>query len=162
MRVHGSRAGFTLIELSVALAIAVVVTGIVVVRVEGWSSRQELRNSARALGNVIRTYREKAQFEERPYLLVLDPEAGTYGVRVPAEGPWPSREEEIRKGRLGPGRSFKKITIGGIEAKETVTLLFGTRGILPETQIVVRNTQDEEIRLVVGALTNEVTYAEKS
>ncbi len=161
MRVYGPGAGFTLIELSVALAIAIVVTGVVIVRVGGWSSRQELRNSARALGNVIRTYREKAQLEERPYLLVLDREGGTYGVRIPAEGPWPSREEEVRKGRLGPGRSFKRITIGGVDAQDKVVLLFGTRGILPETQIVVRDTQDEEILLVVGALTNEVTYAEK-
>ena len=73
------RSGFTLIELTVALSIAVVLAGVVLVRVDGWSPRQKLNTSARALGNTIRTWREKAQLEESVYMLQIDSDKGARG-----------------------------------------------------------------------------------
>jgi len=61
--------GFTLIELTIVLAILVIVSGFSITRLPGWSSRQALRSSARVLGNTIRTWRERARADETPYSL---------------------------------------------------------------------------------------------
>src|SRR5258708_13447316 len=90
------KGGFTLIELTVALAILVVASGFIIVRITGWSSRQSLHSSARALGNVIRIWRERARTEETADTLTL--EENRYQV---AAG-----KEILKKGQLGSGAPF--------------------------------------------------------
>src|SRR5471032_2956496 len=89
--------GFTLIELTVALAILVVASGFIIVRVVGWSSRQALHTSARALGNTIRTWRERARTEEVTYTLTL--EESRYQIVL--------GKEILRRGQLGTGETFE-------------------------------------------------------
>jgi prepilin-type N-terminal cleavage/methylation domain-containing protein len=153
--------GFTLVELTIALAIAVVLTGIVIVRVDGWSSKTTLRASARALGNLIRTYREKAQLEESAYALSIDLEKGTYCVQAVDEDVPLGSLEVVRKGKLGTRRSFGTVIVDGLEEKKALTLFLDDRGILPEIQIPIRNEDGDTITLVLGTLVNEVGYAEK-
>jgi prepilin-type N-terminal cleavage/methylation domain-containing protein len=137
-----SRAGFTLIELTVVLAVVVIASGFVIVRVSGWSSRQSLQSSARALGNTIRTWRERARTEETSYTLAL--EDRSYQIS--------SGKEVLRKGRLGGGESF--------ESLKPSMLVFTPRGVLPETRLTIRNEHGERLTLVVGALLNEIDYQE--
>jgi prepilin-type N-terminal cleavage/methylation domain-containing protein len=137
-----SRRGFTLIELVVVLAVLVVASGIVIVRVTGWSSRQSLHASGRAVGNTIRVWRERARTEEMTYTLVLDER--TYQV---SQG-----KEVLRMGRLGAGETFESV--------KAMTLAFTPRGILPETRVTLRNEHGERVTLVVGALLNEIDYKE--
>lgn len=153
--------GFTLIELTVALAIGVVLSGIVIVRVDGWSSGATLRSKARGLGNLICTYREKAQLEESVYVLEIDLEKGTYLVTVVDEDDLAGAPELIRKGSLGARRSFGPALVDGVEEKKALALVFDARGILPETQLAITNEEKETITLVLGALVNEVGYVEK-
>lgn len=136
------RRGFTLIELTVVLAVLVVASGFVIVRVGGWSSRQTLSASARALGNTLRLWRERARTEETTYRLVFD----ELGYRIL------SGEEVLRKGRLGAGESF--------DPRPPSPMAFTPRGLLPETRISLRNTQGDQVILIVGALINEIDYQE--
>ncbi|HLY08746.1 MAG TPA: type II secretion system protein [Planctomycetota bacterium] len=133
--------GFTLIELVVALAILVVASGLVIVRITGWSSRQALNSSARTLGNALRTWRERARTEETTYLFSLD------------EGRWQiaAGKEILRRGRLGSRESVE----GG-----PITLVLSPRGILPATRMTLRNVSGERVSLVLGTLVNEIDYEE--
>jgi prepilin-type N-terminal cleavage/methylation domain-containing protein len=135
------KGGFTLIELVVALAVVVVASGIIIVRVTGWSSRQSLHSSARILGNTLRTWRERARAEETSYTLRL--EENRYEI---AAG-----KEMLRRGSLGRGESFE----GGPTA-----VLLSPRGILPDTRIILRNREGERVVLVPGTLTNDIEYQE--
>ena len=135
------KAGFTLIELTVALAILVVASGFIIVRVVGWSSRQGLHTSARALGNAIRTWRERARTEELTYTLTL--EENRYQIAL--------GREILRRGQLGTGETFEN-------APKSLT--FTPRGVLPETRITLRNVSGERVTLVLGALVNEIDYQE--
>ncbi len=149
------RAGFTLIELSIALAITVVLGGLVIVRVGGWSARQELHASARALGNAIRTWRERAELEERPFILVLDREKS--GWRVEARGDL--ARERLAEGRLREGQAFGKVLADKMELSGPISLVFDARGSLPEIRIEVL-AGEEKVLLRLEALVNEVAYEE--
>jgi prepilin-type N-terminal cleavage/methylation domain-containing protein len=137
-----NRRGFTLIELTVVLAVLVVASGFVIVRVTGWSSHQSLQASARSVGNTIRLWRERARTEETTYTMVLD--AGTYQIA--------SGKEVLRKGRLGAGESF--------ESSRPQSLVFTARGVLPETFVTIRNERGERVSLILGAMVNEIEYRE--
>ena len=155
-----NRRGFTLIELAVALSLVVVVTGLVVVRVDGWSSRQKLRTSARRLGNTIRFYREMAQLHEEVYGVSLDLEGGTYKVLALEERTFFGKPAKIREGRLSSGQKFGSVLIGEIEMASPFMMILGPRGVLPEIQIGIENGSDELVILTVEALVNEVGYEE--
>ena len=136
------RRGFTLIELTVVLAVLVIASGFVIVRVTGWSSRQSLHSSARALGNTIRLWRERARAEEASYTLVMDERS--YQIVA--------GKELLRKGSLGSGETF--------DSAKPVSLVFTPRGILPETRVILRNGHGEKVTLRIGALVNDIDYEE--
>jgi prepilin-type N-terminal cleavage/methylation domain-containing protein len=136
-----NRKGFTLIELAVVLAIIAIVSGLVVVRLPGWSSRQALRASATALENAIKIWREKAQTEERTYELVL--EERSYTTRFLPDG-------EVIRRTLGTDEHF--------ERSDRVRFLFMPSGVLRETAITIRNSNGERITLWLRPLVNEVDY----
>lgn len=148
--------GFTLVELAVALSILFVIGGFVIARVDAFSTRQALASSARALGNTIRLYREKAQEEEEIYTLRMELDRGTYMVSC--------QGEKIRRGKLGPGQSFGKVYSGplasAVEVPSPVVLNLGPRGLVPELRISIENPWKEKITLTIAALANEVAYAE--
>lgn len=134
------RKGFTLIELVVVLAVLVIASGFVIIRVTGWSSRQSLHASARSLGNAIRIWRERARAEETTYVLAFEDRGWTIAAG----------KDVLRKGRLG----------GGEEFESSASMAFTPRGVLPESRIVIRNGHGERVALVVGALVNEIDYQE--
>ena len=136
-----SRAGFTLIELTVALAILVIASGVILVRVSGWSGRQALHASARTLGNTIRLWRERSRTEETSYRLSMD--EGAYQITV--------GKEILRRGQLGGGAQFED---------GPSSVLLSPRGILPDTRITLRNASGDRVTLVLGTLLNEIDYQE--
>jgi len=145
-------AGFTLVELAVALSIAVVIAGVILVRVDGWSSKERLRSGARTLGNLIRLYRERAQSEEVIYVLRIDRDHGIYRIAM--------GDETLREGRLGTALSFGKVLSAGAEVKDPVSVSFGPRGLLPELGITIENSDREKITIRVESFLNEVRYVE--
>ena len=146
--------GFTLIELVVAIAVAAVATGFVIVSVDGWSTRQALASSARRLGNVIRLYREKAQGEDESYTVRLELDRGDFTVSRGGE--------TVRKGRLGPGQRFAKVWFrsAGVdeEVRPPITLPLTPRGLLPEIWIRIESAAGEGILVGIESLVNEVHY----
>jgi prepilin-type N-terminal cleavage/methylation domain-containing protein len=137
------RRGFTLIELTIVLAVVVVAAGFMIVRLPGWSSKQALNASARALGNLIQSARERARAEERTYLLSLEGSGYTLAA---------SPGDVIRKGRLTSGALFAHSGV--------LQLALTPLGLLPETRIGIRNSQGEKVEIVVRSLQNEVEYAD--
>src|SRR5580765_2256657 len=108
------RGGFTLIELVVVLAVLVVASGFVIIRMTGWSSKQALQTSARSLGNAVRLWRERARTEEMTYVLELDEHS--YKIS--------SGKDVLRQGTLRTGES--------IEGGKPTSLRLSPRGVLPE------------------------------
>lgn len=154
------RRGFTLVELTVVLAIIVVASGLIIARVGGWSSRQGLASSARTLGNMIRTYRERAELEEAPYLLALDLDKGTWSVAPPTSSVRVRESEAVAKGGLRQDQRFGVVRVGGLEQSGSIALRLAPRGILPKTEITIENGAGEKVRLILGTLTSEVEYDE--
>lgn len=151
-----NRRAFTLVELSVTVAIILVALGLVVVRIDGWTARHGLNASARVLGNTIRTYREKALLEERTYTVLIDVRSGTYEVRARSAG----AAGPVCVRRLGEGRSFETVRIGAVPREGVASLRFDARGVLPEVEIVLRAQSGEGITLRPGTVLNEVEYEE--
>lgn len=132
------RDGFTLIELVITLSIVVVLSGLLILRVAGWTTRQQLHASARAVGNAVRTWRERALTEERSYRLLFERDGWT--VRDAAD-------EVAGRGRL---------PVGAIEAP--VVLALDRRGMVAARRIVIRASSGESMAVVLSPVLNEVEY----
>jgi prepilin-type N-terminal cleavage/methylation domain-containing protein len=155
--------GFTLIELSIALAVVAVVLGLVILRFGGWSSRQASIASARTLGNTVRLYREKARLEGCAYALVVDLDQGAYYVTVPLDGgATPMSEHVVRRAVLPEGLSFGRAVVAGRIVESPVVLHFTPRGVVPETRLSIKNKDSEFVMLCIDALNNTVAYSEDS
>jgi len=155
------RYGFTLIELTVALALATILMGLVIVRMSWGSPRQQAVSEARKLGNLIRTFRERAQFEEREYALRLDLVENGFEI-LPLNDRSPEAlgmARAIRQGRL-PERVRIEVLQGERELSSPAVLFFTRHGVLPETTITLSYASDLNVSLRPNPLTNEVAYAE--
>ncbi|HYG76280.1 MAG TPA: type II secretion system protein [Planctomycetota bacterium] len=154
------RAGFTILELTIALSLIVVLSGLVVVRLSFGSSRQQTIDAARKFGNLIRTYREKAVNEERLYALRFDAATGKYDVfaapghALTAE----SMASALKSGVLAPPLAFGKTVSQTFEIPAPVTLVFNARGLLPDLQIEILNENGSRVMLRPDPLINEVYY----
>lgn len=130
--------GFTLLELTIALAVVVIASGFVIVRLTAFSSRDRLQASARTLGSVITTWRERARALEVTYVLEL--EEDRYQVS--------SGKELLRKGRLGSGER--------LEGSGARRIVFTPRGVLSETRITLSNASGDRLTLTPIPLTSDV------
>jgi prepilin-type N-terminal cleavage/methylation domain-containing protein len=155
--------GFTLIELCLALGLIGVLGSVVIVRVEGWTPRQELRAAARGLGTALRTARERAQFEERSLLLRIDPEGGAWAIVDPEPREAGLPELKLGIGRLRPGLRFGRILLGKQEWKGRLDLALLPNGILPEVDLVIEQEGEDRtvVHVLLGSLSNDVSYREE-
>jgi len=148
-------AGFTLLELTVALTILVVVAGLVVVRLNLGSERHQTINAARKLGNMLTTYREKAMAEECVYAVRLDSDSGKYAVFQPAECN-PSlldTLQPLKNVALGPPLHFGKLQSNSV-------IFFEPKGLLDELNIDVVGNNGSTVGLTLDPVINEVHYDE--
>ncbi|HEX7900573.1 MAG TPA: prepilin-type N-terminal cleavage/methylation domain-containing protein [Planctomycetota bacterium] len=133
------RAGFTLIELTVVLAVVVVLSGFLVLRVSGWTPRQSLNASARAFGGALGVWRERARFDETTYRVAWKERAWSVTS---------SADERVSGGTLGFGQTFE-------EAGE---LVFDRRGVADPRAIGLRHKSGDRVAVVVDALLSGVKY----
>ena len=157
-----NRPGFSLIELTVALALVAILLTLVVVRVGVFTPRQRLIHEARKLGQTIETYRELAATQEGLYVLVLDPQTGTFQVRKPVERNLELLERAplIRAGRLEEVH-VKTMRVKAQALTGPLTLTFDSNGIQPAWTMELAHASGVGLYLHVDPMVNEVRYDEK-
>src|SRR3989338_3379135 len=116
-----SQGGFTLFELLVAIAIAVLAMGVVISRM-GRMLDWELKNSSRKLASTIRYLYNKSASENVTLRLVLDIGESTYWVESTpdAYALVPEAEETTPKERPAPEEEPAEGEIQTIQPKEAV------------------------------------------
>jgi len=151
--------GFTLIELSMALAVLVIVSGLVIVRAGGWGPRQRAISAARTIGNTLSHYRELARNEERLYAYVLDGDAGRISIYAPVERQGSSLTSSVlvRSVELPAGFEFE---FQGLNANKIQVVYLDRNGVIAQFRLVVRQG-DHSISVNADPILNLVTYDEK-
>jgi type II secretion system protein H len=81
-----SQAGFTLLELVVVLSILALLAGLVLPGVGRWVDDWKLRGAAERVAQTIRYARTRALYEQRTYLVELDPSENRVRVLEPNSG----------------------------------------------------------------------------
>lgn len=154
-----SARGFTLIELTMALAVLVVVSGLVIVRAGGWGPRQRVISAARSIGNTVSHYREMARHEERIYALVFDVDTKRISIYAPQERQPSSLTSStlIRTIEVPSGIEFKCQTLN---TTNPLVLYLDRKGVVPELSIEVQQGE-YRIRVHADPIVNLVTYDEK-
>ena len=148
--------GFTLIELTIALAILVVVSGLVIVRMGGWGPRQRVITAARTIGNTLSYYREVARNEERTYAMVLETNAKRISVYAPLE-------RQISA--LNSAALIRSIDLpSGIEVQyqsqttnDPPIIFLDSKGIVPNFQINVQQG-GEHVLIKTDPIVNRISY----
>ncbi|MBE7461903.1 MAG: type II secretion system protein [Planctomycetes bacterium] len=153
--------GFTLIELTVTLALIVLVMGVTIVRFGWGGARQQTIQEARTLANVIGTYRERAIAEEALYALELDAEAGRYELFKLTERrldetsrPIPLRSHTVS------GPISVRLPGTTADAPDRLVLYFDARGILAPARIELAHPEGPRVALRIEPLDTEVQLDE--
>ena len=154
--------GFTVIELTLVLALISVVMGIVIVRLDFGSTRQRMIQESRKIGNVIGTYRERAMGEQRVYALNLDANAGQWTVSAPQEMNSGALEAAppLVTGTCQAPLKILSIKKNAAELASPVSIFLDPRGTAPELSIDVGIENGKYISILIDPLVNEVTYVE--
>lgn len=150
---------FTLVELTLALGILVVVSGLVIVRLGGWSPRQRVISTANQIGNTFSLYRELARNQERLYAMVLEPDAGSVSIYAPLER---------QKSALNSSTLVHRFTLPeGMELQLSTTtteqpyvVYLDATGVVPHFEARVLQGE-QSIALRADAIFNRIDYAEK-
>lgn len=153
--------GFTVIELTVVLALVAVASTLVIVRLDFGSSRQKLINDARKLGNLICTIRARAVADDCLYRIILRSDNANYLVeKQDVTSTARFRTLEVRA--LSAGVVFDRVIQQNQEARFPVTLYFDGRGVLLPTTITLTEPTNG-LRIAVSPLpiANEVDYDER-
>jgi prepilin-type N-terminal cleavage/methylation domain-containing protein len=160
-----TKRGFTVLELTLVLALIGLLMGLVVVRFNFGSPRQNLIAQARKLGNVITAYRERAISEEQVYAMQFDLSANTWAMRRLDEKGDVSPErlkKPVTSGSFDPPVMLKTITVAGSKDVDSPSIIyFDARGIVPELQLKLCMQGGAGVTLRLDPLVNEVTYVEQ-
>jgi len=156
-----ARRGFTLIELTIALALISVLMGLVLVRFDFGSRRQKVIQEGRKLGNLISTYRERAIQEECLYAFNLDIENGTYSITKPKERSIaPPLTVALVLGKLSEPAQISKVLLQGNQLSSPVVIYLDSKGVISELSIDIAVQKGPGVLLTIDPLVNEVRYNE--
>lgn len=157
-RARATPQGFTLLEMVIVVSLIVILLSLIVVKAPFLSQRQLAITEARKLGLLIENWRERAQAEETTFALRLDLNSGTYRVLRAANGNAPTIV--LREGQLVNPLTFGAARMGNQPLPTPVTFLFTPDGLMPESQLDLREGQNPAITLHIQPLWNEVKYLE--
>jgi type II secretory pathway pseudopilin PulG len=154
---------FTLVEITIALSLLVVLMSLVVVRMSFGSARQQTISAARSLGNLLGTYREKAMTEERLYALHLDLDTGQYAIYCLLERNAAALNglKPLKSGRLTLPLAFGKVFVGNVQVPSPVTLFLDPKGIVPDVRIEVVCANGPVVAICPDVFANENDYVER-
>ena len=155
--------GFTLIELTVTLALVAVTMGLVVVRLSWGSPRQQTIAAARQLGAVMCLYREKAMAEECLYAVRLEGDTGRYTVSKPAERSAAAAQQAqaLKSGRLGESLLFGAVSVQGTALQSPATLFLDGRSIGADASIEVVSAKGPVVTVRLDPVLGEAEYDER-
>jgi prepilin-type N-terminal cleavage/methylation domain-containing protein len=154
--------GFSLIELTVALALATLLLGLVVVRLNFGSERQQAINAARRLGGLIETYREKAAAGDGCYALQFDSERNLCSVFQPVErdAALLTSLQPLKSFELKPPLILSRVALLNRELPKPAVIFLDDKGLLPDLSIEISNGKGTVVRLRPDPLINTVRYEE--
>lgn len=138
-----ARAGFTIVELSIALlAIAVMAS----LAIPAWFDRGEvtLDNASRLLAQDLREAQNRAAFHRQPYAVEFFEDGGGYRV-VDAEGrpvPAPIGDGPFER-RYSRDATFRGVVLPRVEFGDDRTLRFDHRGFAEEGGAALLRFQDD-------------------
>lgn len=154
------RHGFTLIELTVVLALAAVLMGLVIVSFRFGGPKANLKQHARNLGQAIESYREKAASGDRAYALRFELRGGSYAI-TEAQGPESgSPPPEVLSCRLPDNYRLDVQQEGVSGVQDPLQIAINPNGMLPPLTIRIWDDIGQGIVLKPDPLFNEVTYEE--
>lgn len=105
MRLHAQRlAGFTLVELAIAIVILLLLITLAVPSMQGVMADRRLRRSVDQFNSIVREAQELSVTERRPYLIVW--ENGKIGLRAEGLNKGESQEPQL-KWKLARNESLK-------------------------------------------------------
>ena len=154
--------GFTLLELSLVVALMAVLSGLVLVRYDVASPRQRVIRTARKMGRLIENCREKAVDEETLYAMRIEIDSKKYCVCAPAERTLEivDAARPIFSGILDDALVFNSAGSGAGKSSAPVLIFFDAQGILPECEFEVSGG-GSTIKVKPDPLVNEIVYDEK-
>jgi prepilin-type N-terminal cleavage/methylation domain-containing protein len=153
--------GFTLLELTIVLALIVLTFGLVIVRFDFGSDRQRLIHEGRKIGNLIENYREQAMSMEQVFVLTIDKDGGTYEVKQPPSvtSKAIASAKTLHAGALPNTCAFVQIAREGTNLPSPALIKFTPKGVLPATMIRISGPSGG-ITMKIDPLQTAVTYDE--
>lgn len=155
-----SAKGFTLIELTVVLALAAVLMGLVIVAFRFGGPKANLKQRATALGQAIEACREKAASNDRRYVLRIDIRSGSYAIAEVQDTESESTSTEVLSYRLPDNYRLDVLQDGAPGAQEQVMVALNPSGMLPPLTIRIWDETGRGISIRPDPLFNEVAYEE--
>lgn len=155
-----ARHGFTLIELTVVLALTAVLMGLVIVSFRFGGPKANLKQHARNLGQAIEAYREKAASGDRIYALRFELRGGSYAiteVQSPEAGSPPT---EVLSCRLPDNYRLDVQQEGAPSVQDQFLVAINPNGMLPPLTIRIWDDTGHGMALKPDPLFNEVAYEE--
>ena len=155
--------GFTLIELTVVLALMTVFFALVVVRFDWNSPRQALNREARKLGNLLTTYREKALADETLWAVQMDLDTGKCRVVQPAEKSAQAVEQAVavRTITLDPAVKLSRVLTPAGPLSSSFVMFFDAKGIAPDVTLEFEHAHSEaKVTLRVDPFATEIVYGQ--
>jgi len=156
--------GFTIIELTMVLALISVVMGLVIVRLDFGSPRQRVIEQARKLGNVIRSYRERAICEDQSYCMTVDLKESRWAIERIKErqDPMKGLNRPLSTSACESPVRIRGITLSHSKNMDSpVVIYLDPRGVLPDLQIDIGLENGPIVSVQPDPLVNEVAYVER-
>ncbi|MBI2890608.1 MAG: prepilin-type N-terminal cleavage/methylation domain-containing protein [Nitrospirae bacterium] len=158
-------AGFTLLEIMVAVAIMVLIVTVVVPQI-GDLAQVQLRSATRRLAGTVRHVYFEALLTKQDYILNYDLDRHEYWVGQAVFNPELNAIEQIetkrglgRRHRLPPGIEFASVEAADRPSRSSGMELtfFSHLGVAEPTVIELRDQKRREVRLEVAPYAGRVT-----
>lgn len=135
-------AGVTLLELLIVLALMALLVGLVAPRFGRATDNWRLRNAAENVSQILRSARTRALYEQRYYVVEIQPEENRVRLLGPSSG-------FVREYLLPAGiRCEEK----GTGASSVMHLIFSPSGAVEERTLWLRNRQGSQVEIHLNFL----------
>ena len=141
--------GFTILELSVVIAIVAILSAIAIPNYISWLPKHRLQSSALAVQAAINLAKMTAIKENTDVILTFDPANESYLAFIDTneDGSQDAGERTVRNKGMSPGIDLKETTIPGNQ------LTFDSRGLADVSMNITLENKSAEIRTISVTIT---------